>query len=87
MRVTHGWERFVQVAGNGSVRVRIYYSDLATFRFKLPPLEEQKRIIAVLNAADREIQLLQQLLAALREQKKGLMQQLLTGKRRVEWSR
>lgn len=86
VRTTHAWDRFVQVAGNGSVRVRIYYSDLASFRFKLPPLDEQKKIVALLSAADREIQLLQRLVVALREHKKGLMQQLLTGKRRVKWN-
>ena len=50
---------------------------------KLPPLEEQKAIAAVLNNQDQEIRLLRQKLDALRRQKKGLMQQLLTGKVRV----
>lgn len=49
----------------------------------LPPLDEQRAIAAVLDAADREIVLLEQKAARLREEKKSLMQQLLTGKRRV----
>ena len=49
----------------------------------LPPLDEQRAIAAVLDAADREIVLLEQKAARLREEKKALMQQLLTGKRRV----
>jgi len=45
---------------------------------------EQRKIVGVLSMADREIELLQKQLAALKEQKKGLMQQLLTGKVRVK---
>lgn len=46
-------------------------------------ISEQRAIAAVLDAADREIVLLEQKAARLREEKKALMQQLLTGKRRV----
>lgn len=49
-----------------------------------PLLEEQQKIVAVLSAADREIELLQQKLEGLKQEKKALMQQLLTGKRRVQ---
>jgi type I restriction enzyme S subunit len=38
----------------------------------------------VLSAADREIEILQQKLDGLKQEKKALMQQLLTGKRRVK---
>ncbi len=47
-------------------------------------LDEQRRICDVLDAATREIQLLQNQLAALKEQKWGLMQKLLSGEVRVE---
>jgi type I restriction enzyme S subunit len=46
-------------------------------------MEEQKRIASVLNQAKKEIGLLESELAAIKKQKKGLMQQLLTGKVRV----
>ncbi|WP_256474003.1 hypothetical protein [Microbulbifer okhotskensis] len=36
------------------------------------------------NSADREIETLQQKLDCLKQEKKALMQQLLTGKRRVQ---
>lgn len=49
----------------------------------LPPLDEQRQIVAFVQAADREINLLKWQLAALKEQKKGLMQKLLTGQIRV----
>ena len=47
-------------------------------------IEEQTAIAQVLTAADREIELAQQKLELLRQQKRGLMQQLLTGKKRVK---
>lgn len=50
----------------------------------LPSLPEQQRIEAVLSACDREIELLQKQLEALKEQKRGLMQKLLTGEVRVK---
>jgi type I restriction enzyme S subunit len=47
-------------------------------------LEEQQRISEVLQSVDQEIGLLQQELDALKKQKKGIMQKLLTGKVRVK---
>ncbi len=49
----------------------------------LPEFEEQQKIASVLSAADKEIEALQQKLDFLKQEKKALMQQLLTGKRRV----
>lgn len=49
-----------------------------------PSVEEQDAIVKHLKSADRELDLLNAHLDALREQKKGLMQQLLTGKVRVK---
>lgn len=51
---------------------------------QLPPLSEQTAIASVLEAANKEIQLLKSKLTQLKEQKKGLMQMLLTGKLRVK---
>ena len=62
---------------------QISYDDFAGIPLPVPPLDEQRAIAAVLDAADREIALLEQKAARLREEKKALMQQLLTGKRRV----
>ena len=50
----------------------------------LPNKLEQLKIASALNNADREIGLLEQQLADLKQEKKALMQQLLTGKRRVK---
>jgi type I restriction enzyme S subunit len=86
-RRSHTWSSFMSACGNGSVRVRIWFDDLGVMKLKLPPLAEQRKIAAVLATADREIDLLEQQLAALREQKKGLMQRLLTGRVRVSGDR
>ncbi|WP_305812928.1 restriction endonuclease subunit S [Photobacterium leiognathi] len=56
------------------------------FNIKLPTVVEQQKIASVLTAADKEIELLETKLAHLKQEKKALMQQLLTGKRRVQVS-
>ena len=57
---------------------------LKSVKINLPESEEQQKIAAVLFTADKEITILQQQLDALKQEKKALMQQLLTGKRRVK---
>lgn len=53
-------------------------------KFKFPiSFKEQTAIAQVLQAADKEIQLLKTKTEKLREQKKGMMQVLLTGKKRL----
>lgn len=67
----------------GQKRVTTDY--LKLFKVNIPPtLVEQQKVGSVLTNADQEIGLLQQQLADLKQEKKALMQQLLTGKRRVE---
>lgn len=51
--------------------------------FNIPPLDEQRRIIEILDAARQQISLAEQQLTLLKAEKRALMQQLLTGKRRV----
>jgi type I restriction enzyme, S subunit len=82
-RLSNQWTHFVEDAGTGSVRVRTRFSDLAALKLALPPLEEQRRIAAILNACDRELDLLRRRLVALKRQKQGLMRKLLTGQIRV----
>jgi len=57
--------------------------EFGKLKIPIPSLAEQKRIVAVLSESDREIELLKQQIATLKEQKKGLMQKLLTGEIRV----
>lgn len=60
------------------------YRDFGQVHICCPPLAEQKAITEVLTAADREIELAKEKLERLRRQKRGLMQQLLSGKKRVK---
>ena len=59
-------------------------TDIKSFVVNIPALEEQQKIAQVLSTADAEIANLQSQLAALKLEKKALMQQLLTGQRRVK---
>ena len=49
----------------------------------LPPIEEQRKIAAILTTQDKVIELKERRLAEKQRQKKYLMQQLLTGKKRL----
>ncbi len=59
--------------------------ELKKWTIRIPEVEEQNSIAQVLTAADREIDLAKEKLERLRRQKRGLMQQLLTGKKRVKY--
>ena len=50
----------------------------------IPTLPEQKAIANTLDTAEKEVEFLKQLAEQYRTQKRGLMQQLLTGKVRVK---
>ncbi|WP_445358132.1 restriction endonuclease subunit S [Microbulbifer sp. ANSA005] len=69
---------------SGATRFGLSVGGINKAHFKLPNLIEQKAIANVLSNADREIETLQQKLDGLKQEKKALMQQLLTGKRRVQ---
>ncbi|ECC3398376.1 restriction endonuclease subunit S [Escherichia coli] len=68
----------------GSTFESINSDDIKTLKLSVPNFEEQQKIAAVLSAADVEISTLEKKLACLKDEKKALMQQLLTGKRRVK---
>jgi type I restriction enzyme S subunit len=70
------WERFVSGNGDGGVRIRIYYKDLALLSMGLPSLLEQRKIASCLSTLDELIGSQGRKVAALRIHKKGLMQQL-----------
>jgi len=54
------------------------------YKINLPSIEEQKAIAQILDCIDREIEMNEKELNKLKQQKKGLMQLLLTGKVRVK---
>ena len=61
----------------------IYTRDLLKVKFELPPLTEQSRIAEILSTCDKAIELKEKLIEQKKQQKKGLMQLLLTGKKRA----
>ncbi|MCY4165258.1 MAG: hypothetical protein OXF03_03825 [Gammaproteobacteria bacterium] len=70
------WHVFVNEAGDGGVRVRIYYRDLAQLQLALPSIAEQRKIAECLGSLDALIAAGGRKLEALRQHKRGLMQQL-----------
>jgi len=60
------------------------YKDFSIIKAILPNKAEQIAIAQVLQVADKEIQLLKTKTEKLREQKKGMMQVLLTGRKRLK---
>lgn len=70
----------------GGAQPHVFPKDIFHFPlFIVHSLEEQTAIAQVLQAADKEITLLKAKAEKLREQKKGLMQVLLTGKIRLNY--
>lgn len=63
---------------------QISYEDFSFLRIPTPTIDEQKRISKALNLAEAIIARHKSELEKLRNEKAGLMQQLLTGKRRVK---
>lgn len=70
--------------GQGHSVVHIYPYQLEKLLIKLPSRAEQDAIATILMESDKEIKIQKQKLTAMQAQKKGLMQVLLTGKRRVK---
>ncbi|UWI95588.1 restriction endonuclease subunit S [Enterobacter roggenkampii] len=69
--------------GSGLPNIQKKALEAFTVNFPVTSVEQQK-IASVLSAADAEITIMEKKLACLRDEKKALMQQLLTGKRRVK---
>lgn len=83
---TDHYRQIFGAATNASVdrRGSLRWKEFSQIHVPLPPLKEQQKIAAVLSAADAEIFTLEKKLTCLKDEKKALMQQLLTGKRRVK---
>ena len=72
-----------QSYGVTDFRKRLYWDSFAPISCTLPPIEEQQKIAAILTTQDRVIELKEKRLAEKQRQKKYLMQQLLTSKKRL----
>ncbi len=76
--------KFMKIHSSGSTVLHLKTKEVPNYKIPLPPLPEQQKIASVLSSIDREIDLLNNKLDMLKQQKKGLMQKLLTGKVRVK---
>ena len=77
--------RIMYKLAQGATRFNLSKNELMKEKIYIPTdISEQKAIADILSVADDEINLLNKKLEALKEQKKALMQQLLTGKIRVK---
>ena len=72
-----------QSYGVTDFRKRLYWDSFTPIGCILPPIEEQRKIAAILTTQDKVIELKEKHLAGKERQKKYLMQQLLTGKKRL----
>jgi type I restriction enzyme, S subunit len=80
-------EKLGIISPGGAGRNRVLSKkDFGKLEVLMPSVEEQRRIAAVLNTCDKEIELLKHQLDALKLQKRGLMQKLLTGQIRVKFA-
>lgn len=70
------------IAGEQAVPI-INKSQFENFHVIYPPDKEQRKIAAILSTWDEAIAKTQQIIAQLQQRNKGLMQQLLTGKKRL----
>jgi len=68
----------------GSTRFNLSKNEIMKLKVKLPSILEQQKIAEVLSLADDEINLLKNELEELKQQKKALIQKLLTGQVRVK---
>lgn len=74
---------FDAISRQGAGRYKLTKEVLIKLPLQCPPIEEQRKIIGILNTQDKVIELKEKRLAEKQRQKKYLMQQLLTGKKRL----
>lgn len=80
---SHEARQRIKNSAQGSVRETVSFSEFAAITIPLPDSNTQTAIARYLNALSEEIDLLGQSVAALKTQKRGLMQKLLTGQWRL----
>ena len=78
-----GFINYAIATTSGTNHPRTSWKAISKYKFGLPPLEEQKQIAEILSTVDRRLELLRQKRGKLERVKRGLMKDLLTGRRRV----
>ena len=86
------FHRYAVLQKQGGSRTYMYFEKLKALSLPIPPIEEQERIAGILGTQDKLIALKEKRIVEKKQQKKYLMQQLLTGKKRLpgvigEWKK
>lgn len=77
------FKRYALQQKQGGSRTYMYFGKLQNLRVPLPSIEEQNEIVKCIETYEKELNSYENLLSEYESQKKGLMQQLLTGQKRV----
>lgn len=84
MRLPHYTRLFYLMSDGVHIEKLLFKTqDWMRRQLAMPPIEEQRKIAAILTTQDKVIELKEKRLAQKQRQKKYLMQQLLTGKKRL----
>ena len=77
-------QKYISSSARADGLFNIAFDDFFSIKIPLPPIKEQEKIAAALESCDGELRTQAKKLKALQQQKKGLMQRLLTGAVRVK---
>ena len=77
-------QTFVSSFGVHIEKMTFDFDTFMSFSMPLPPISEQHAIVSIIYSINKEIELANKKLARLQEEKKGLMQVLLTGRKRIK---
>ena len=77
-------QTFVSSFGVHIEKMTFDFDTFMSFSMPLPPIKEQHAIVLLMDSLNKEIEIAKEKLSHLQNQKRGLMQVLLTGKKRVK---
>lgn len=84
LNTTKRFKYFCKMQKLGGTRTRLYFKNLSKFQLSMPNKKEQQKIAEILTVQDKVIELKEKLITEKERQRKYLMQQLLTGKKRLK---
>lgn len=79
-----GWSRLKRIAIGTTSVAAIYTKDLYNVKVTIPQLREQEKIAQIIYNVDMNIEKTEEVIAKYKQVKKGLMDDLLTGKVRIK---
>lgn len=82
---SYSFLNFVESTISGTNHPRTNWDQMSNFKIKYPPLVEQQKIAEILSTVDSKLDLLSKKKELLEKLKKGLMEDLLTGRVRVKF--